>query len=189
MTATETAQVLAIVRMLWPHSNLGEPRETLKLWHSFLHGFPAGDVEAAVRELAATGREHAPLVGVVVKTVTERVTDLPDWDEAWADIDRLIRSHGSYRIPAPGDFEHPLIAAFAIPAWTELCTGPAPGTNGHGTHYAQQRDAYRAMRGRLERGAALDAVAASRRRPLPRPLAAALEAAVPAGAITDGRAA
>lgn len=174
MTRQETAQILAGVRLLWPHSNLGQPSDATAAWHRLLERFTAQDVELAVRELAATGREHAPPPGVVLRTVADRATDLPTWEDAWDEIDRLISRWGGYRIPPPDEFSHPLIAAFARPSWQQLCVGPATGTKEFGTHYAQQREAFKAMRYRVERGAALDAVGAARRRPLPRPFTAAL---------------
>lgn len=174
MTRPETAQILAGVRLLWPHSNLGAPSEATAAWHGLLERFAARDVELAVRELAATGREHAPPPGVVLRAVADRASDLPTWEDAWEEVGRLIARFGSYRVPPTGAFSHPLIAAFARPVWQELCVGPASGTREHGTHYAQQREAFKAMRNRIENGAALDAVGAARRRPLPRPFTAAL---------------
>ena len=155
--------MLAVVRMMWPHSNLGDDAVAIVgLWHSLLERFDAGDVEAAVRELAASGREHAPPVGLVVKTLAERATDAPEWDETWSEVHRLIARFGSYRVPPEDEFSHPIVAAFARPAWRELCMAPAPGTGGHGTHEAQQREAYKAMRARLGRDGALVALGAPR---------------------------
>jgi hypothetical protein len=179
VTLEDTKRILAVVRMLWPHSNLGHPGEATRVWHMMLERLDTADVEAAVKALATAGREHAPPVGVIVQAVCEHVTDAPDWDTAWRDIDRLIRRHGSYRVPAADAFCHPLVAAFAVPAWKELCAGPAPGTREHGTHYAQQREAYRAMRARAQRGVALEAVGAGRSRRVPRGLGDVLADAAP----------
>lgn len=175
MNRQEAAQIVAGVRVLWPHSNLGSPAEAIAAWHGLLEQFPVRAVELAVRELAASGREHAPPPGVVLRAVADRETDLPTWEDAWDETCRLISRFGSYRVPSVEAFSHPLIAAFARPAWAELCAGPAAGTNGYGTHFAQQREAFKAMRHRVERGAALEAVGAARRRPLPRKFSAALE--------------
>ena len=167
MTREDTAAVAAMVRMLWQHSPM-DPM-TPDIWHPMLERLDRADVEQAVRELAATGREHAPPVGVIIKAVADRTVDVPDFDSAWAEIQTLIRRNGSYRPPEPEDFTHPAIAEFAIPAWQELCMAPAPGVNGHSTHYAQQRDAYQARAGRARRDAGLAAVGAPRRTGLNRP--------------------
>jgi hypothetical protein len=164
MTAQETAAVLAVVRVLWPHSVLGDDARTvLNAWHLMLESYGREDVEHAIRELATT-RDHAPGPGVVARVASERAVDAPDWDVAWAEVCRLIRSHGRARTPSVGEFSHDAVAAFALPAWRELCDGPAPGTREWGTHYAQQREAYRALRARGERGAVLRALGAPRRR-------------------------
>lgn len=168
MTLQQVGDVIAMVRMLWPHSQLGDdPAAVAAVWHSMLATADAAEVEATVRELAQTGREHAPPVGVIVARLAERLTDAPDWDEAWAEIERLKwRFHPGFpgrEVPPPERFSHPLVAAFAVPAWKELCLGPAPGTGDFGTFYAQQREAFRATRARAERGAGLAVVRAPRR--------------------------
>ena len=58
----EIGEVVAMVKLKWPHSTLGEsPRETAP--------FPVGEIEAAVRRLSNSAREHAPTVGTVVLAV------------------------------------------------------------------------------------------------------------------------
>lgn len=170
MTYPETCKLVAAVQALWPHQAL--PTDSPSVWHSVLERFEYEAADAAVREFAVQGRDFAPLVGQVVQLLTERVTDAPEWDEAWAEIRRLMRRY-SPALPGrevpPGDaFSHELVAAFARPAWAELCMGPAPGTRDHGTHYAQQRDAYNAMRGRAGRAAGRAAIGAPRRSDLRR---------------------
>jgi hypothetical protein len=120
MTREETARVVAAIQLLWPHSNLGgAPADVVSMWHSFLGEFPHQAVDAAVRELSAQGREHAPPVGVVAKTVATRAVDPPDWDEVWTEIEQLLkRYHPGFpnrETPPAGAFSHPLIAAFAVP--------------------------------------------------------------------------
>lgn len=180
MNRSETAQVLTVVKMLWPHSTLGGSAvEVLGLWHSFLESYSARDVEAAIRDLAAQGREFAPPVGMVVKTISERTLNIPEWDEVVAEIERgLMRyrremppggfssereMHGA---PPPEYWSHPAIAAFITPAWHEwrMCL-----ERDRRTFYAQQRDAYKAMAARDERSTALAGIGAPRREGLRRP--------------------
>lgn len=169
MNLTETTRVLAAVRLLWPHSNLGDdPQAVIRMWHSFLSDLDYRRVDSAIRELAAQGREFAPAVGLVVKTVADRIVDSPDFDEVMDEVHRLLkRYHPAYpgREKPPAEaFSHPSVAAFARDAWRELALGPAPGTNNYGTFYAQQREAYKALAARHQRGVALAAVGAPRRR-------------------------
>lgn len=174
MTREETAAVVGVVRMLWPHSNLGgSPNEVIGIWQSFLESYGSKEVEEAVRQLAADGREFAPPVGLVVKTIAERTLSMPEWDEAWTEIDRLKKywnpAFPGRETPPLERFSHPAIAAFALPTWREICRGPAPGTDGYGTFYAQLREAWKARAARDERGVALAAVGAQHRPGLQRP--------------------
>jgi hypothetical protein len=90
VTREQVGAVLAIVRMEWPHSALGgSPADVVAYWHRILGDCEQADVEAAVKELIASGREHAPGPGVVLATVSTRSNDVPDFDEAWREIDRL----------------------------------------------------------------------------------------------------
>lgn len=188
MTLEQTTRVIAAVRTLWPHSNLGHDTEAVvRMWHSILSDFDARRVDGAIRELAAQGREHAPPVGVVAKTVADRIVDPPDWDEVVAEIEHLKRRYHpalpGRETPPVAAFSHPSVAMFALGAWRELALGPAPGTRDYGTFYAQQREAWKALAGRHQRGVALTAVGAPRRRSqLSRP---DFQAALPRGPIGD----
>jgi hypothetical protein len=178
MTSAETCRLVAVVQALWPHQRLAN--ETPKVWHPLLRRFSLEDAEASVRELAADGREWPPPVGVIVKTLADRATEIPEWDEVWHEINRIVRRYGSYHLPPEEAFSHPIVAAFARPAWHELCTAPAPGTNGHGTHKAQQREAFNALRSRAQRDTGLAAIGAPRRAGL-RQLETGIASALPTG--------
>lgn len=172
MTREQTATVLAVVRLLWPHSNLGgDPQEVVGIWHSMLATADHRAVEAAVRELAAAGREHAPPVGVIVRTLAEREQNLPDWDEVEAEVRRAVRSYrpprgaDPYGVPPAEHWSHPAIAQFMDAAWDEWRFS----LEGDRTFLAQQREAYKALRARAERTGSLALVGAPRRQQLRRP--------------------
>lgn len=172
MTRDETGTVLAVVRLLWPHSNMGgNPSEVVGIWHRMLGECDTADVEDAVRELAASGREHAPLVGVVLKAIADREADAPDWDEVEAEVLRVIacyrppRDEDPYSAPPVGYWSHPAIAQFMAGAWDEW----RMSTEGDRTFRAQQREAYKALRVRAERAGSLALAGAPRRRSLEKP--------------------
>lgn len=173
MTREQTSHVLGVVRLLWPHSNLGgNPHDVLGLWHSFLTSYEPAEVEAAVRELAADGREHAPPVGLVVRAVALRTADCPEWDEVRAEILQAIQRYrpatgegDPYAAPPADYWTHPLIAAFIGNSWNEWRLS----RDGDGTFHAQQREAWKALAARAERGVALASVGAPRKRGLQRP--------------------
>lgn len=157
----------------WPHSNLGANlSDTIDHWHSVLSGIDNDTAQCALLELVVSGREHAPSAGAVARQAADRETDVPDWDEAWRECAHLLKrwspAYPGREVPPAEAFSHPAVAAFAIPAWRELALGPAPGTRDHGTFYAQQREAYKAISARASRGAALQLVGAPRRRELER---------------------
>lgn len=176
MNRDETARVVAAVRLLWPHSNLGgNPADVISMWHSLLGDQLHQHVDAAIRELAAQGREHAPPVGVVVKTLAERTSVAPEWDEVRAEILHAIATYrqppgiqADPHAPPPDTYwSHPLVARFMEPAgvWKEW----RMSREGDGTFAAQQREAWKALAGRAQRGVALAAVGASRQPGLTRP--------------------
>lgn len=175
MTRDETIEILAVVRLLWPHSNLGtNPSEVVGIWHSMLNTADRDSVENAVREQAAAGREHAPPVGVIVKAVAEREGDVPDWDEVEREVRRALVSYrpsredartNPYAPPPAGYWSHPAIARFMEFAWDEW----RMSKEGDRTFLAQQREAYKALRARAERAGSLRLVGAPRRRDLSKP--------------------
>jgi hypothetical protein len=82
MTYDETLDLLSGVRMLWPHSELGEPEEAAAMWHAKLAPFDLADAEGAIQRLADAGREHAPLPGVVVHALElDRQGDAPSFED------------------------------------------------------------------------------------------------------------
>lgn len=173
MTRDETARTVAAVRLLWPHSNLGgNPVDVISMWHSLLADQQHEHVDAAIRELAAQGREHAPPVGVVVKTLAERTAHAPEWDEVRGEVLRAIAtyrpprgSENPYAAPPAEHWSHPLVSVFMDGAWDEW----RMASEGDGTFNAQQREAWKALAHRAQRGVALAAVGAPRRRDLQRP--------------------
>jgi hypothetical protein len=175
MTREQTAGVVAMIRVLWPHSQLGgDPAAVLGVWHAMLGDLDVNDAEAAVRELAAQGREHAPPAGVVVKTAAERATEAPEWDEARAEILTAVRRYrpsrdeamrDPYAPPPDSYWSSPLLAQFMDGAWNEW----RAAAEGDGTFNAQHREAWKALAARAGRRAALSVVGAPRRRDLERP--------------------
>jgi hypothetical protein len=175
MTREETAQILTVVRLLWPHSNLGHnPQEVVGIWHSMLATADRESVELAVREQAAAGREHAPPVGVIVKSVADRTEDIPDWDEVEREIRRAISAYrpprdvarlDPYAAPPADYWSHPAVARFMDGVWDEWRMAREDDR----TFLAQQREAYKALRARAERAGSLRLVGAPRRRDLTKP--------------------
>lgn len=107
MTPEQTADVLSMVRLWWPHSDVdsGDVDGTAKAWHAALERYGREEVEQAVRRLLASGREHAPGVGVIVARIEhERQGEPPSFDEAQSFIARHISalpySSSGYQAPS-----------------------------------------------------------------------------------------
>jgi hypothetical protein len=78
VTRAETSEVLAMIGLHWPHSNLGEnPVQVLDFWHAQLGDLPADAVAEALTDLSREGREHAPPVGVVFNRAVRGLHELP----------------------------------------------------------------------------------------------------------------
>lgn len=89
MILSEWLEVAAGIRDTWPHSPL--PDSTLQTWGEELSDLPVEHVAAAVRALAADGREHAPHYGIIRRKVTELTLDPPDWASVLHEIGRIAR--------------------------------------------------------------------------------------------------
>lgn len=92
MTYDEVADVLSVVAIKWPHSNLGAPAAAASLWLAELRSFELADVEAAVGRLG--DREHAPTAGIVAAEVRAGLQGSPPSFEELGDA--VMRA-----LPAP----------------------------------------------------------------------------------------
>lgn len=173
MNRDDALDVLSLCTTLWPHSPMGRPDVVAKVWATALERFDTVEVVATLNEHMASGGRHAPLLGDVVRTLVERSDGAPEWDEAWAELSHHVREwgwrsdlrweDGQRGAPPPAKAcSHPVVARFAAEHWRELCHGPVPGADGYGTHYAQLRDAYAALRRRSVRDLALQALGSPR---------------------------
>jgi hypothetical protein len=94
MTVDEVLDTLSMVRLWWPHSDVdgGDPAAAARAWHAVLAPYAQDEVEMVLRRLLASGREHAPTVGVVVSEAERaRQGDPPSFDDAQAFIARNAR--------------------------------------------------------------------------------------------------
>jgi hypothetical protein len=84
-TTQEIGQVLAAVKLSWPHSSLGDDLElAIATWHRVLGGYRLGEIFATVDRLAISGRDHAPAPGVVVNAIErERQGEPPSFEDAY----------------------------------------------------------------------------------------------------------
>lgn len=171
MERSEAGKVLALILAVWPR--VDQPDNAPDVWAGIFVNVEFGDVMAAVQEYIAAGSAFPPSASEVLALVTERATDVPEWDEALAEIEMALKR---YRLPRgtvvsserelhagpPDDYwTHPALAIFMQGnVWFEWKMSPERDRR---TFLAQQREAYKALRARASRDMGLLLVSAPRR--------------------------
>jgi hypothetical protein len=75
MTSDDVLDVLSVVRMMWPHGDLGQARQTAAVWLDTLGAFDRAEVEAAVRRLG--DREFPPTAAIVAGEIQRTLQAAP----------------------------------------------------------------------------------------------------------------
>jgi hypothetical protein len=123
----ETAQLIAVVIHLWPTVpwRNDEPGPLAVTWQVVLADVTLTEAQAVVVDVARTGAQFPPTPGVIAKTVLDgrdraRGTMVPDADQAWAEVQAGISSHGF--VNGPPAWSHPAVeGCVAAITWRELC--------------------------------------------------------------------
>lgn len=103
MTRDEFAVAQRLQLVLWPHAHQQASVDHLEIVYQLWAGLDAGEVQSALKALAAEGREFAPPPGVVVAKVAE-LRDAPGragFDEVWAVFERANRLGVFHEVPRP----------------------------------------------------------------------------------------
>lgn len=103
MTRDEFAMLQRLQLVLWPHARQQASVDHLEIVFELWSGLDAGEVQAALKALAADGREFAPPPGVVVAKVAE-LRDGPGrafFDEVWECFERANRLGAFHEVPRP----------------------------------------------------------------------------------------
>ncbi len=130
MNHQETAGLIATVHRLWPtvpfQADAG--REMVRSWQVVLADIPIEAAEALLVNIARSGASFPPPPGQIAAQVLATRDDLagftaPTADDAWAEVLRLVQSHGWYR-GMPTVWSHPAVEQVARSlGWDELCHG------------------------------------------------------------------
>jgi|SRR4051794_41444604 hypothetical protein len=111
MNQADAYDAVALVKMLWPHSDLGPSDEAVaKLWFSRLVPFEAEVVVSAITKLSDEGREFAPPLGVIVHRINQELQDPPP---SFEDMMQFIGRHGRC-LPYRDGYNTPEDTALAI---------------------------------------------------------------------------
>lgn len=147
MTRQEFANLKQLEHVLWPHSRGQSSAEHLEIVFEMWAPLDAGEVEQALKALAAEGREFAPPPGVVVAKVAERQegTAAVSFDAvlmAFELANRLGTFHEVHRPGARAEFERrvgPDVAAFVERHYRDYAMAGGPGGDPVGVVRGQLR--------------------------------------------------
>lgn len=127
MTQREVRDLIALVIHLWPsvpYRN-DEHAPLIVSWHLVLTDVALTEATLIVRDAARDGQPFPPTPGAIAKQVLDARdraagTLAPDADEAWAEVQRGVSSHGY--VNGQPQWSHPAIGAVVSAiTWRELC--------------------------------------------------------------------
>jgi hypothetical protein len=168
----EAVDVLEVVVAVWPR--VEQTHNAPDVWATIFGAVPADAVLEAVKDFISAGSAFPPSASEVLKLVADRETDVPEWDEALAEIERALERYRPplrgrvvtserelYAGPPDDYWSHPVLGIFMQGnVWHEW---RAVRERDRRTFLAQQREAYKALRGRASRDLGLLLVSAPRR--------------------------
>ena len=147
MTRDEFAVAQRLQLVLWPHARQQASVDHLEIVYQLWAPLDAGEVEQALKALAAEGREFAPPPGVVVAKVAERQegTAAVSFDAVWMAFElanKLGTFHEVHRPGARAEFERrvgPDVAAFVERHYRDYAMSGGPGGDPVGVVRGQLR--------------------------------------------------
>ena len=97
MTKKEFALFVMALRTYYPRENLLPNDEAMDLWFAQLQDIPYNVAQAGLQKWVALNKWSPSIADI--REMTSGITrgDIPDWGEAWAEVQRSIRKYGSYR--------------------------------------------------------------------------------------------
>jgi hypothetical protein len=133
-----------------------QPR-TIAVYAKMIEPFDRTEAEAAVLHIVATST-FFPAIAEIRTAIAEGRTEAPAWEEAWEEVCRLRKLHGSYVGPQwgrPFGWSDPLIdqALRTVGGYEAVCRVEFKDEP---TLRAQFRDVYQSLRKRVVTAAHLD---------------------------------
>lgn len=130
MTKTETVQLMAIIRQVYPRyydkMSTDELRATVNLWHEMFVEDGGTEVFAAVRAFIATDTEgFPPSIGQIKQRLVRlKAPDMPDESSAWAQVWRAVQN-SAYNAEREFEKLHPVVRRVVgnpamLRAWSQL---------------------------------------------------------------------
>jgi hypothetical protein len=111
MTADQLVDVLQKINRRWPHAPISD--DAHPEWAEDLAGLSYDVVLGAVVAISREGREFAPTPGQVFARTVRLSDPIPDFDEAWNELRKNMRDHGSRRLPRTMQWSRPEVQELA----------------------------------------------------------------------------
>ena len=160
MTRDEFAQLQRLQLVLWPHARQQASTDHLEIVYELWSSLDAREVQAALKALAADGREFAPPPGVIVQKVAHRQEPAVGFDEVWAVFERANRIGAFHEIPHPAARDKlaagtsPDVLAFVERNYRDYAMSGGPDGDPVGVIRAQLRQLWEQGQGRRQAEAA-----------------------------------
>lgn len=117
MNRSEATRILAVLRTVYSQQDADPDLDMV--WAMVLDDVPYEAAMAAVTLYLKSDKPFFPKPGEIRSLLIEQLMHLPSPEEAWAEVMRAIREHGSYRAPAFSC--HAIHEAVSSIGWREIC--------------------------------------------------------------------
>ena len=96
MTRSEFAVFAAALKTYYPREQLLPNEQAMELWYQRLADIPANVAEAALNMWVTTNKWSPSIADIREEAAKVTYGDIPDWGEAWRQVNRVMRKYGSY---------------------------------------------------------------------------------------------
>ena len=103
MTRNEFAIFAAALKTYYPREGLLPNEQAMELWYQRLSDIPAKVAEAALNTWVSTNKWSPSIADIRNEATKIMQGEVPDWGEAWHNVNRVIRKYGSYNARAALD--------------------------------------------------------------------------------------
>lgn len=96
MTRSEFAIFAAALKTYYPREGLLPNEQAMELWYQRLADIPAKVAETALNMWVTTNKWSPSIADIREEAAKVKYGDIPDWGEAWHQVNRVMRKYGSY---------------------------------------------------------------------------------------------
>ncbi len=127
MTKSEFATFAMALKTYYPRENLLPNDQAMTLWFTQLQDIPYKVAEAGLQKWVATNKWSPSIAEIREMSTSIVMGDLPDWGEAWNEVQKAIRHFGWYRSEEAKESLSPLTRKVVERmGFTNLCMSENP---------------------------------------------------------------